>query len=227
MLNYLIDKEPEFIINEIEKIICKYGLPKGDNFKKYSKEYLLLKNNFNLLKNIEELIVLVLYGFNQQIRFNSNEEFNIPSGKFCWNEYQKNKFLNYCKSTKDKKISIYNLDFYEFVEKTKANLNKEKSIFYFDPPYLISNATYNNKWCEKKERQLVYTLEKLTNEGYKWFLSNILFSKGVENKILSSFLKNVNNISYEYISNVDYKNSNYNRKTYEHKDVEILVKGNL
>ena len=69
-------------------------------------------------------------------------------------------------------------------------------------------------------------MKELTNEGYKWFLSNILVSKGNKNNLLDKFINSTKNVSYEFIENVSYKNSNYQRKNSE-EDKEILVKGNL
>lgn len=64
----------------------------------YKNEFNKLKNDFNSkTKNnkIAMLFVLVLYGFNQQLRFNLNNEFNIPVGKFFWTEYHELKIKKF------------------------------------------------------------------------------------------------------------------------------------
>ena len=227
LLEYLINNNPENIIKRIEIIIKKFKLPINEAKIKYDNEYNNLKKSFNDSKKIDELFVLILYGFNQQIRFNSKDEFNIPPGKFSWNAYQRNKLINFCLAAKDRKFSIKNEDFVDFVNSIKKQINRKNTIFYFDPPYLISNATYNLSWSEEKEKKLINLLNEITNEGYKWILSNVIESKGVENKLLKNFISNNSNISYEFINEVNYKNSNYQRKNKDSIDKEILIKGNI
>lgn len=226
ILDYLINNDSNLVIKRTEQIIKKFKLPFNQFLDKYTDEYNNLKKSFNEDKKVDKLLVLILYGFNQQIRFNSNGDFNIPPGKFCWNSYQRNKLLNYCLATKDKKISIKNEDFSDFVKDIKKSIKKENTIFYFDPPYLITNATYNSNWTINEEEKLIKLLKELTNEGYKWFLSNILISKGNKNNLLEKFINSTKNVSYEFIENVSYKNSNYQRNNSE-EDKEILVKGNI
>ncbi|MGL4343420.1 MAG: DNA methyltransferase [Metamycoplasmataceae bacterium] len=226
ILDYLINNDLEIIINKIEQIIKKYKLPNDNLGVDYKKQYNSLKKDFNTSKSIDKLLVLIFYGFNQQIRFNSKDEFNVPVGKFSWNSYQRNKLINYCNSAKEKKISIRNLDFQEFVEKVILEVDLQKTIFYFDPPYFISNATYNKDWNEKEEEKLINLLTKLNAMGAKWFLSNVIESKGSKNTLLTNFIECNKNIEVIYLNDIQYSNSNYQRKSKE-RDIEILIKGNI
>lgn len=223
ILEHLFNTEKKILLNSIEEIIKKFNLPREK--KKYDVQYNKLRDDFNRTKEIPKLLVLILFGFNQQIRFNNKEEFNIPVGKFWWNEYHKSKIINFINNTKDKKIAIKSQDFKIFIDETLPLLEKEKTIFYFDPPYLLSNATYNNVWNEEKEKELIACLEYLTNQGYYWFLSNVIESKNKVNIYLSNFIeKNKDKIKIINIDNIDYKNSNYQRKNDKNKkDKEILV----
>lgn len=227
ILNYLMNTNVDIVVKKTEQIIKKYNLPTNKTNFNYKEDYKKLKHDFNKQKNIEKLLVLILYGFNQQIRFNSNEEWNIPAGKFYWNSYQRNKLIDYCKKAREKTYAIYSMDFKDFVAEIKSEVDKDKTIFYFDPPYLISNATYNKFWSEEKEKELIQLLLELTQQGYKWILSNVIESKGIQNKILLQFINNTENVFYELITNVNYSNSNYQRKKTQNEDKEILVKGNL
>lgn len=227
ILEYLINDDDKNVMKRIDTIIKKFKLPINNTKVKYDKQYSELKKSFNKSKKIDELLVLILYGFNQQIRFNSKGEFNIPPGKFSWNTYQKNKLLSFCLATKDKKISIKNEDFIDFVNSIKKQVKKENTIFYFDPPYLITNATYNSTWSQNKEQELIDLLKELTREGYKWILSNVLESKGNINELLKGFICSDPRISYEFVNDINYKNSNYQRKNKNSLDKEILVKGNI
>lgn len=222
ILEYLINNDAEVVVCEVEKIIKKYKLPRGK--KEYKKEFNLLKIDFNKNKIIDKLLVLILYGFNQQIRFNSVGDFNIPSGKYYWNSYHKNKLYDYISNTKNKNIVIKNQDFEEFVNNILKDIKKENTLFYFDPPYLITSATYNNFWNENDEKRLLLLLENLTKNGYKWFLSNVIKSKNINNELLLEFISK-NNFELTYLHEISYSNSNYQRAKRESPDVEVLIKG--
>ena len=176
---------------------------------------------------IAMLFTLIIYGFNQQVRFNSKGEFNIPVGKFFWNNYHENKITNFSENIKNKNIKVFNLDFQDFIEEISKKINNKKSVYYFDPPYLITQATYNSMWNEKEEKRLLNLLEKMILEKKKWFLSNQLISKGnVNNLLLDFILKNQKKIKIYRIDS-NYKNSNYQRKRNKEnlKDLEIFIQG--
>lgn len=227
ILNFLNSNNVEIVLKKIDQIVKKYNLPTEPN-KDFRTEYSNLKNDFNKRKSVDKLLVLTLFGFNQQIRFNGNGEWNIPPGKFCWNSYQRNKIIEFCGEITKKSFHISAMDFDIFVREKKNCIDKSKSLFYFDPPYLISNATYNSQWSIKSEEKLITLLQQLTDSGYKWCLSNVLFSKGKKNDILIKFIeKNRLKIKIEYFDDINYSNANYQRKNRKDKDIEVLVKGNL
>ena len=84
ILNTLYSVEFMELVEEIEKRISLYNLTysrihernyyieyKHEGLSLYNKEgYLKLKTHFNLTKDIYDLIVLEIYGFNHYIRFN-------------------------------------------------------------------------------------------------------------------------------------------------------------
>lgn len=229
ILKFLIENDVQIILKKIDQIVEKYNLPKQPNLD-FKNSYNDLKNDFNRKKSVDKLLVLTLFGFNQQIRFNNEGLWNIPPGKFCWNAYQRNKITKFCEELKNKQINASSMNFDDFVKRIKLEISKKKtkSLFYFDPPYLISNATYNANWSEIEEAKLIEILQDLTDGGYKWCLSNLLFSKGKENKLLKDFIeKNQSKLKVEYFHDINYFNSNYQRKNKNNEDVEILVKGNL
>lgn len=227
VLDYLMNTNYKIIIEEIENIIKKYKLPIDFYINKYNDEYNLLKSEFNTNPTTQKLLVLILFGFNQQIRFNSEGKWNIPAGKFYWNNYHKNKLIEFCQKASDRTYSIHSKDFQLFVNEILSDIDKEKTFFYFDPPYLITNATYNRSWTEIEERKLINLIQSLLDKGYKWSLSNVLRCKGKTNKILLDFInKNIKKIKIDYISNITYKNSNYQRNNNEEIVEEILIRGN-
>lgn len=227
ILEFLCNSKSINVLSEIKKIIKKYNLPVNEK-KDYKIEFNKLKKDFNSKnKNnkIVMLFVLILYGFNQQLRFNSNNEFNIPVGKFFWTKYHELKIKEFIDLNSTKNISISNLDFEEFINNVSQNTDKDNTLYYFDPPYLITNATYNLNWTENEEKKLIKILDFFIENKYKWFLSNQLISKGNINSILFDFIKrNIKNIEVFKI-NTNYSNSNYQRKPKNNNDLEILIRG--
>ena len=73
ILNFLINNKIETILKKIDAIVEKYNLPIKPNVN-FKNQYLNLKNDFNKNKSVDKLLVLTLFGFNQQIRFNENNE---------------------------------------------------------------------------------------------------------------------------------------------------------
>ena len=97
----------------------------------------------------------------------------------------------------------------------------EDTFVYADPPYLVSQATYNSGWNEDTERSLLNFLENLDKNGYKFALSNVLENKGQRNTILEEWV-NKNNYNVIHIEK-SYANSYYHRKNKETKTDEVLI----
>ena len=92
---------------------------------------------------------------------------------------------------------------------------------YADPPYLITTAAYNENggWSEKDELDLYSYLDKADKNGVKFALSNVIFHKGQENKMLTKWASKYN----IHILNYNYNNSNYQSKAKYNETVEVLV----
>ena len=223
ILIYLLSTDKNRIALEIDKIVEKYSLHEKD----YKAGYLRLRDKYNdsSPKDVRELFTLVLFGFNQQIRFNSKGKFNTPSGKTLWTEYQKEKIKKFVEAFEDKETEIHNLDFEEFYNHVSPQTERKETIYYLDPPYLITNATYNNHWGDKEEIRLLNLLTKMNSprKKKKWILSNVLESKGKVNKHLENFISKNKNLTIIEI-NLNYKNSNYQRKDYKTKDREVIIR---
>ena len=161
--------------------------------------------------------VFTLYGFNNQIRFNSKGGYNIPVGKRDFNSILKDNLNKFINRIKENDIEFLNEDFRQFDWKS---LNRSDFV-YLDPPYLISNATYNeqNGWTEKDELQLLDLLDELNSRGIRFALSNVIEHKGNVNEILKKWSKKykINYLDYSY------KNSNYQKKDKKTKSVEVLI----
>lgn len=224
----------------IDEIIEKYKLSQSSKYgydyyncdsntglAPYNKDrFLKLRDDFNNSKDIgyyhyAMLYTLILYSFNNQIRFNSQGHFNLPVGKRDYNEKMKQKLQKFIDRLKEKDYKFSNLDFRDFDIST---LNSD-SFVYADPPYLITCATYNEQggWSEKDEHDLLNFLDDLHKNNIKFALSNVLRSKGKENSILIEWTQR-NSDKYKVINlNYSYNNSNYQTKNKSEVTEEVLI----
>lgn len=233
-----MDKQATFEL--IDHIIEKYGL---SNTEKYGYEYygcnsaeglakyngeafLKLREDFNRNTNLDynyyiTLFVLIVYAFNNQIRFNRKGEFNLPVGKRDFNKKMREKLSSFIDRLKS---GDYKFESYDFRELPNEDWN-DKTFVYVDPPYLITCATYNEQdgWNETLEKELLNYLDNLHERGIRFALSNVLHSKGKENKILIEWINN--NIGKYRVIYLDYtySNSNYQTKDRTSKTDEVLI----
>lgn len=233
-----LDKEAtfEWIYQIIEKYqlsdVSKYGYDyygcdSSKGLGDYNRDkFLKLREDFNT-KTSEDyyyyvmLYVIIVYAFNNQIRFNSKGEFNLPVGKRDFNSKMANKLSDFIDRIQEQNCKFTCKDFREF----DIDSFGENDFVYVDPPYLITCATYNEQggWGEQDEKDLLAFLDKLTDKKIRFALSNVLRSKGKENAILISWLdKNAGR--YKAIPlNYNYSNSNYQTKDKSSSSEEVLI----
>lgn len=231
--------DPEEFIARINEIIAKYGLSdvktKGyefyncnsaDGLSAYNRErYYKLRTDFNKSGRESDsyyfmLYVLIIYAFNNQIRFNQKGEFNLPPGKRDFNQRIYNKLVGFLKILQLQKSEFFCRDFREInVDKMNAN-----DFVYADPPYLITCASYNEQggWTEEDERDLLEMLDRIAERNIRFALSNVLESKGKDNTILKEWIEA--RPQYKMIDLCySYNNASYQRQNKEKKTREILV----
>lgn len=206
--------EFDYIINKVENIIEDY------NQLEKKEDFLKLRADYNEDKSWDKLFVLTCYGFNYSIRFNNKGEYNIPSGigKCRYSKSIKDRIYTLKESLDKKKVEFYSEDF-KNIDISSLNGN---DFIYIDPPYLITNALYNNKWSEKEELELLSFIDKLNEQGIRFALSNVTIHKGLKNNLLIDWSKKYN---------VHYLHMNYNNSWYRNKDngkkenntVEVLI----
>lgn len=229
LIKYFQQNSAEKIIINTDKLISEYGLTntyyegkekyieyKHEGLSRYNKEsYNRLKNDYNRDKSVEKLFVLIIYGFNHYLRFNNDDKFNVPVGKIDFVKTLRDRTFAYCNAIRSKNIYFSNLDFNE--ELLYENVDK-KALLYFDPPYLITDTTYNNKWNTDSEHKLLDRLDKLDKQGYRFMLSNVIESNGKENVILKNWM---NKYNVHYV-NRQYLNSSYQKKNIT-KAIEVII----
>ena len=239
LLQTLKNVEKESIFAWINDIITEYELSdvskngydyyNCDSAKgvgSYNKErFLKLREDFNQTEIIDyhyyiKLYVLIVFSFNNQIRFNTNNEFNLPVGKRDFNKAMQRKLSQFIDCLHELKCSFSCKDFtlMDVAELTQQDL------VYADPPYLITCASYNEQggWNEQKEMELLSFLDKLNERNIRFALSNVLENKGKTNTILKNWLaENRNYVCHNL--DYSYSNSNYHTKNKDSRCVEVLI----
>lgn len=238
LFNTFKNLDKDILFSLIDDIIDKYNLSRssinGYNYYNcesskglgsYNKNHFLkLREDFNNYKNKDYyyyvmLYVIIIYSFNNQIRFNKNGEFNLPVGKRDFNNKMKLKLSKFVDRIKSGNYKFSCKDF----RKIDIDSFEKEDFIYADPPYLITCASYNeqNGWTEKDEKDLYSYLDRVNSKGIRFALSNVLSSEGKTNQILLDWLsKN----KYKVIHlNYGYSNSNYHKKDRKTGSDEVLI----
>lgn len=208
ILEYIHRSKTDYILSEIDKIIEQYDLSKINR-----GGYLKLRDYYNksLFKSSIILYTLICYAFNNQMRFNSKGEFNMPFGERYFNPTLREKFIEFSEAINNKDCKFINADFREFI----AVAFGENDFLYCDPPYFNSTATYNENggWTNADEEDL---RDMLAISNVKWALSNNLKM----NLTLKDWAEE-HDYKIHYL-NTTYGNCNYQKKD-KTKDIEVLI----
>lgn len=234
-------RDQEEVFETIDNLIRRYGLSRSwelgyghyssasssDGLGDWNREHFLrLRQDFNSREKKDDtyylmLFVLIIYSFNNQIRFNHKGEFNLPVGKRDFNLRMQNKLTDFMDRIKSGDYWFTNLDFRQVApEEYPAG-----TFFYADPPYLITCATYNEQkgWTQKDEGDLLAYLDRVDRCGHRFALSNVVESRGRVNQILLDWVQ-ANQGRYQMIPlDFSYSNSNYQIKDKKGRTREVLV----
>lgn len=227
---------PETIIKKIETLISRYNLSdtltngyefygcesrKGlANFNKIG--YNQLRESFNHFTRRNTnyyyyLFALIIFGFNNQIRFNRKGQYNLPVGKRDFNSNIRRNLTDFVKSLNNQHAEYMSKSFSKF----DISILGSNDFVYCDPPYLITTASYNEMggWTENDEKKLLLFLDRLHEQHVKFALSNVTKHKGKENIVLTEWSKKY---CTHYLS-FNYNNSSYHGKYTEKKTQEVLI----
>ena len=223
---------PLLLFDKLFSLVEKYGLScsyRGRTVpdelkKKYIKTYYAQYNKDSYQKMRDDynnnqsdmllLYLLLIYGFNHMIRFNSVGKFNLPVGNVDFNRNVYSALLGYLNFMKHNDVEFHNKDFNGFLAHIVFD---NKAFVYCDPPYLISASEYNKLWSEEKERELYSVLDGLDKKGVRFGITNLVRHKGQENRILLEWAKKYKtfSISSNYIS--------FNDNTIKEDSTEVYI----
>lgn len=166
--------DPYLYLQYIQRLIKKYGLS-PDN----KEGYLKLREKYNSIsiekRDFRMLYTLVLYGFQQQIRFNTNWNFNNPPGSRWFNDNLLSKFIAFTRNLQEKNVEFLNTSF----EHLNIHLTPQTFI-YADPPYRSTLGVYNDGkrgfegWTIEHEKKLCCFLDKINQHNARFMLSYVI-----------------------------------------------------
>ena len=212
----------------------RQGVEKGDNngLKKYNQlGFYSLRDAYNSQVDkfsplsLDMLYLLIVYGFNNDVRFNSRGHYNLPVGKTDLNNNNLKKLEKYTARVKEISCRFICGDF-RTPEIRKILLSAD--FVYADPPYLLSDAVYNERggWTENEEVALLHLLTELCAAKIKFALSNVISKERpkIENKFLRKFVddgsgKDLRVVGIDY----HYRSSSYNKKSRDSCEEDVLV----
>ena len=225
LLKFLAKTDYDEIYESVRAIAERYNLTFGARGTLSREEivtrnrdgYFRMRDDYNARPSDILLFSLMLYGFSNQIRFNKQGKFNNPPGDNDFNLNAQKKVKDYQQRAKELNLRFLTWDFRDW----QHFHYPEQVMFYADPPYLISDATYNSGWKEDSERDLLALLDSKHEEGNLFALSNVVESNGKVNKLLLEWVES--NPEYQ-VHEID---SNYNASNYQRKNSgltrEVLV----
>lgn len=184
LVKWLIENDKEKVVNATLKIIENYNLSKG-----YKEGFINLRKDYNINKTPDLLFVLHMYSFQNIIRYNNKQEFNTPIGVAGYSKDMEKRILQFIPKTRE--VEFWNKDYTDISWK-EFNQN---TVFYFDPPYFITQAAYNDGkrgmkgWSIDSELELLDVLNYIDTLGHKFMLSNVIEHNGKSHDILINWIK--------------------------------------
>ena len=127
---------------------------------------------------LDDLFLLLVYGFNRMLRFNGKGSFNLPVGNVDFNPNVENALRGYFGRVRGRDIRFSSLDFREFLARTNPTSD---DFVYFDPPYLIAESEYNKIWKPEDDRNLMRLIDDLHARGVRFALSDVTHYRGRTN----------------------------------------------
>lgn len=196
-LNYLVkelvcsfkENDTYEYIMYMKRTIKKFGLEKAN-----ADAYLEARNYYNSLpykkRDPRLLFTIILYGFQQQIRFNSQHDFNNPVGMRWFNDKILEKMISFSRQIKEGKYNFQSGNYKDLGDKITPS-----TFVYFDPPYKLTKGSYNDGkrgfdgWNKELEAELFLFADKMTKHGIKFMLSYVIEHKGAINQELLDWIK--------------------------------------
>lgn len=250
LLKFLATHSPDNVLLDLERIIKRYNLSYSardgygfykekqtdenynNGLKQYNSEgFYALRSDYNMIVNKHSaranlmLYALLVYGFNNDLRFSRDNHFNLPVGKTDLNANNIRKVREYYDRVQQIDAEFICGDFRS--PAIRAVINNADFV-YMDPPYLITDAVYNESghWGKEAEESLLEMLSNFLLEGKNFCLSNVLEKSTARNDFLAQWIKDNEDIIRVIDIDYHYRGASYNKKHRDGKEREIIVLNN-
>ena len=143
----------------------KYNTDSSIGLASYNKKaYLKLREDYNSNPTPIKFYTLIVFAFNNQIRFNKDGKFNLPVNKRDFTSNMRKNLELFVDRIKNLDIEFTSKDFRDVYV-------PDNSFVYIDPPYLATTASYNENggWNEELEQELLNYLDELNQRGWTMF----------------------------------------------------------
>lgn len=88
---------------------------------------------------------------------------------------------------------------------------------YIDPPYMNTEAGYNNYWSKELESKLYEYIRQIDKSGNSFMLSGVITHDGIENENIIKLSKDFN------LTELDYNYNKVSRNKINKKTQEIII----
>lgn len=197
--------EPNKIISLTKQVIVS---------KEDKDGFLELRKSYNEQNSPEKLWALMLTSTNNMIRFNKKFKYNQTFGKRSWNNNTTKKVELYVKYISQFKNKI------KFTSTSFQNIKITKpSMVYLDPPYLETEAGYNNYWSKLLDERLYEYIINLDKSGSSFALSGVLgeHKNGKRSELIDKLVKDFNHKILEH----NYEKVSRNKNTKNSQEIII------
>lgn len=225
----VVDKYERILINDIIKDLIDIHKETINNFNNFifkvknlcvEKEdqdgFNNLRKEYNKNKSPEKLYALLLCSTNNMMRFNKKFEYNQTFGKRNFSNSTQKKldlFIDYIQPYKDKIV---------FSSKHFSDVKILKPcMVYLDPPYLETEAGYNNYFSNSDGKKLYDYCKELDKNGHSFMMSGVVgeHKNGKRSKLIDDLISD----GYRYkILDFDYEKVARNKNTKNSQEVIIM-----
>ena len=176
----------------IKKMVKRFGLEKANR-----DAYIAARDYYNAQPDDKRdprlLYTIILYGYQQQIRFNSAHEFNNPVGMRWFNDKVLEKMISFSRRIKEGSFQFVSNNYLDFEPQIDTS-----TFVYMDPPYLLTTGSYNDGkrgfkgWNYELEGELLAFTDRLSRKGVKFMLSYVVEHKGNVNSRVMQWIHDNN-----------------------------------
>lgn len=182
--------------------------------------YLLLREDYNKERTSVNksaiLFNLICRSFSNMCRHNKNGQFNVPYG-------ERNHLPIRIQASREAYTAAQSSGAIGWLtgdyKRAFSLLSERPVVFYVDPPYAVSDASYNANWTENDQAELHAELDAANKRGQLFMYHNVIENRGEMNDGLIRWLENN---SYKVVdSQGDFSNSSFRKTT--GKTVEVMI----